>query len=90
MNANRIEFYRISSDFFVWSGNRGVCDLTDLPPEAPINRSVFESFDVCSSKTGAVKHFFYLCGIFDREADHIGWRYCSTNGGEFEIDIIND
>ena len=83
------EFYRISSDFFVWSGNRGVCDFTDLPPEAPINRSVFESFDVCSSKTKEVKHFFFLVTLYDAEGDVFGWRYRS-NGGEFEIDIIND
>ena len=89
MNANRIEFYRISSDFFVWSGNRGVCDITDLPPEAPINRSVFESFDVCSSKTKEVKHFFFLVALYDTEGDVFGWRYRS-NGGEFTIDIIND
>ena len=88
MNANT-EFYRINSDFFVWTGNKGVCDATDLPPEAPFHRSARESFDVVSSKTGEVRHFFYLTTLYNTEGDINGWRYRS-NGGEFEIDIIND
>lgn len=88
MNANT-EFYRINSDFFVWLGNRGVCDVTDLPPEAPFHRSCHESFDVVSSKTGKVETFDFL-HVLDRNGEEIeGWRYATANGN-LVIDIIND
>ena len=90
MNANT-EFYRINSDFFVWTGCTGVCDATDLPPEAPFHRSPRESFDVLSSKTGKVAHFFYLCDIYDEEPEFVGWRYrAALDGVSYAIDIIND
>lgn len=88
MNANT-EFYRINSDFFVWTGNVGICDITDLPPEAPFHKAAEESFDVVSSKTGKVRHFFFQSPMYDRESELVGWQYRSE-GGEFIIQIIND
>jgi hypothetical protein len=85
----RTEYFRLSSDFFVWTGNVGVCDVTDLPPEAPFHKAVEEPFDVASSKTGVVKTFVLFASIRDVDDDLIGWQYCSEDG-DFTIIIDND
>lgn len=88
MNA-KPEFFRVCSDFFVWTGNVGVCDITDLPPEMPTHKSVRESFDVVSSKTGKVETFHFR-HVLDRNGEEIlGWRYATANGA-LVIDIAND
>lgn len=91
MNA-KPEFFRVCSDFFVWTGNAGVCDVTDLPPEMPIHRSCVEPFDVVSSKTGKVITFEFLRELtrgVGCDIEISGWRYVSS-WNEFVIDIIND
>lgn len=77
----------IESDAFVWNGVFGVCDLTDLPGN--LSTTLGSRFNVRSSKTGKVIHFFSLVNLYDAEGELTGWRYRSE-GGEFTIDIIND
>ena len=83
------EYFRVNSDFFIWTGKVGICDITDLPPEMPFHKDASEPFDVVSSKTGKVRHFFFQAPMYDRESELVGWQYRSE-GGEFIIQIIND
>jgi hypothetical protein len=82
----------ISSDFFVWTNNKGVCDVTDLPPGAPWRDGLIQRFNVVSTKTGKVAEFEFLTSLFDDErADLVGWRYSAIlDGHRFVIDILND
>ncbi len=85
------EYFRINSDNFVWTGNTGACDITDLPPTL-IRRSAGASFLVVSSKTGKVIRFDFqdemVAGI-GCDIEITGWRY-GSHCGEFFIDILND
>lgn len=78
-----------SSDLFVWTGDKGVCDLTDLPVET---LHTPEPILVKSSKTGKIVTFYFVTSLFaqseftDRELT--GWRYVSGDG--IELFIVND
>lgn len=80
--------FKISSDYFVWTSNTGICEVTDLPYRIAVDRPIY----VESSKTGKVIEFEpvgEMVNVRGVDVEIEGWCYTSVCGN-FNIKIVND
>lgn len=97
--ANRLPVWRIPSDRFTWTGNKGCAEASDLRgfPGQQVYRDAADlGFEVESLRTGTVRLFVYSEDVLDANGeDLVARRYVSVDGprgqtGNVVIDILND
>jgi len=83
------DLFRLSSSYFVWTGNNGVCDVTDLPEGAMAKIGFCAEFGVVSERTGKTIVFHRERNINGCDGEFVGSRYVSA-GGQYSVEIFND